>query len=169
MAAGEASYYSRSAVPAPDRPALAGQIDADVCVIGGGIAGCSTALHLAERGYRVALLEAESIGWGASGRSGGQILAGFACDQKKLAAATTAADAKTLWDLSVEAVELIRTRVQRHEIRCDLRWGHLHAAIKPRQRTELLEWQNELEQQYDYRSLQFLDTEAVQSQLATKR
>src|SRR5262245_33549066 len=66
------SYYAASAHPAPERPALEGGVDCDVCVIGGGIAGCSTALHLAERGYRVVLLEGNRIGWGASGRSGAQ-------------------------------------------------------------------------------------------------
>ncbi len=69
MAVVDTSYYAQSALPAPDRPALAGEVTADVCVIGGGIAGCSTALHLAERGYRVALLESHRIGFGASGRS----------------------------------------------------------------------------------------------------
>ena len=64
------SWYAASAPPQPTRPALQGEIDADVCVVGGGIAGCSTALHLAERGYRVVLLEAHRVGWGASGQIG---------------------------------------------------------------------------------------------------
>src|SRR5688500_2681593 len=68
------SYYFATAHPSPTYPPLEGSIDADVCVIGGGIAGCSTALNLAERGYRVVLLEGRHIGWGASGRSGGQAL-----------------------------------------------------------------------------------------------
>jgi gamma-glutamylputrescine oxidase len=75
------SYYAVSAHPAPVRPALAGTLDCDVCVVGGGIAGCSAALHLAERGYRVVLLEANRIGWGASGRSGAQAIYGLAAPQ----------------------------------------------------------------------------------------
>ena len=66
------SYYAASAHAAPLREPLKGDLSADVCVIGGGIAGCSTALHLAERGYSVVLLEGKRIAWGASGRSGGQ-------------------------------------------------------------------------------------------------
>ena len=71
------SYYAASANPSPARPSLQGEINADVCVVGAGITGCSTALHLAERGYRVVLLEGRQVGWGASGRSGGQALPGF--------------------------------------------------------------------------------------------
>ena len=80
------SYYAARPIPRPDRPRSTGEIEADVCVVGGGIAGCSTALHLAERGYRVVLLEGDRIGWGASGRSGGQAIAGFASGQDKLVA-----------------------------------------------------------------------------------
>ena len=69
-----ASYYAATANPAPRRPALAGEMVADVCVVGGGIAGCAAALELAERGQRVVLLEAQRIGWGASGRNGGFVL-----------------------------------------------------------------------------------------------
>jgi gamma-glutamylputrescine oxidase len=75
------SYYAASANPAPLREPLEGEATADVCVVGGGIAGCSTALHLAERGYRVVLLEGKRIAWGASGRSGGQAIFGFAAGQ----------------------------------------------------------------------------------------
>src|SRR3954463_1911763 len=71
------SYYAASAHPSPMRDALSGTLDCDVCVVGGGIAGCSAALHLAERGYRVVLLEENRIGWGASGRSGAQAIYGF--------------------------------------------------------------------------------------------
>jgi gamma-glutamylputrescine oxidase len=138
-------------------------------VVGGGLAGCYTALYLAERGYRVALLEAERIGFGASGRSGGQLIPGYASGQHKLEAQLGAADARRLWDFSVEGVDMVRDRVQRHAIDCDLVWGHMHAGIKPRQRDELQEWQCELEDKYDYRSLTFLDRDAVARYIASKR
>ena len=78
----DASWYHAQSPPPAAQPALQGTVDCDVAVVGGGIAGCSTALHLAERGYRVVLLEAERIGHGASGRSGAQALAGVACGQE---------------------------------------------------------------------------------------
>ncbi len=169
MAAAETSYYSRSAVPAPDRPALAGQIDADVCVIGGGIAGCSTALHLAERGYRVALLEAHRIGYGGSGRSGGQAIGGYACGQHKLERQVGFENARRMWDISVEGLRLIRDRVARHGIDCDLHWGQLHVAIKARQRSDLLAEQRELTDRYGYQQLRFMERADVESLLATRR
>lgn len=151
MAAAETSYYAHCALPAPDRPALAGQVDADVCVIGGGIAGCSTALHLAERGYRVVLLEAHRIGFGASGRSGGQAITGFACGQHKLEQQVGFENARRMWDISVEGLRLIRDRVARHGIECDLQRGQMHVAIKARQRADLKAEQKELEDRYEDR------------------
>jgi len=90
------SYYAASAHAAPDHPRLAGDVEADVCVVGGGIAGCSTALFLAERGYKVVLLEGNRIAFGASGRSGGQAIVGYACSQDTLAAQVGEADARKM-------------------------------------------------------------------------
>src|SRR5512134_3466443 len=114
-----ASYYAASANPAPDRPELTGDIEADICVVGGGIAGCSTALHLAERGYKVVLLEGNRIGFGASGRSGGQAIVGYACSQDKLVAQVGPADAKRMFDISVDALHLLQALVDKHRIDCD--------------------------------------------------
>jgi gamma-glutamylputrescine oxidase len=105
------SYYAASANPAPDRPPLAGDVEADVCVVGGGIAGCATALFLAERGYRVVLLEGHRIGFGASGRSGGQAIVGYACSQDKLVAQVGPADARKMSDISVDALTWIKALI----------------------------------------------------------
>src|SRR3954451_10129801 len=99
-----ASYYSASANAEEPRPALDGTVDCDVCVVGGGIAGCSTALHLAERGYRVVLLEGQRIGWGASGRSGAQALLGVAAGHAKLARLIGEPDARRVWDITVQGL-----------------------------------------------------------------
>jgi gamma-glutamylputrescine oxidase len=163
------SYYAASANPAPEHPALRGDITADVCVVGGGIAGCSTALELAERGYKVVLLEGQRIGWGASGRSGGQAITGFASGQTKLVDQVGAANAKRMWDISLEGLQLIRERVAKHNIDCDLHWGQMHVAIKPRHRDTLLHEQSEAEQTYGYPHLKFLEREQVESLLETKR
>jgi gamma-glutamylputrescine oxidase len=163
------SYYSASASPTTPRPPLTGTQEVDVCVVGAGIAGCSAALHLAERGYRVALLEAQHVGWGASGRSGGQALAGYASGQAKLVAAVGHDDARKLWDISVAGLDLIRQRAERHHIDCDLHWGALHVATKDRQRRELLAEQHEAESVYDYKKLKFMERSEVESILQTQR
>jgi gamma-glutamylputrescine oxidase len=163
------SYYAASANATPAHASLDGDATCDVCVIGAGIAGCATALELAERGYRVILLEAERVGWGASGRSGGQAIFGFSTAMSGIAARVGPEVARRLWDVSVEALEFVRERVARHAIDCDLHWGHLHVATKPRQREELLELQAELVEQYDYRSPRFLERDGVEALLATTR
>ncbi|MDR3505294.1 MAG: FAD-binding oxidoreductase [Acidocella sp.] len=123
---------------------LAGDITVDAAIIGGGITGVSAALHLAERGYSVALLEAQDIGWGASGRNGGQVLPGFGCSLHKLKHLTDAATTKRLWDMSLEAVDLLHSQIARFAIPADPVRGYLHAAIKPRQVRDLRLEQEEL-------------------------
>ena len=163
------SWYEATANRAAAEPALAGDVEADVCVVGGGLSGCSTALHLSERGYKVVLLEAERVGYGASGRSGGQIIPGYSCGMPKLAAQLGKADAKRLWDYSIEGIELTSALIERNRIDCDLAWGHIHAAIKPRQRQELREWQREQEGDYGYDKLRFMEKDEVGQWVATGR
>jgi gamma-glutamylputrescine oxidase len=162
-----ASYYVESTALPAERPALAGSIRADVCVVGGGIAGCSTALHLAERGYRVVLLEQQRIGWGASGRSGAQALFGVAASQSKLERLIGPADARRIWDMTLEGIELIRARIARHGIDCDWVSGQMHVANKPRHVAELRAWQEELAGRYDYTTTRLLSRDEVGAILAT--
>ncbi len=150
-------------------PPLHDHIDADVCVIGGGIAGCSTALHLAQRNYRVVLLEAKYIGHGASGRSGGQLLPGYSCGQQVLQQQLGNELAHRLWDISVEAVQLATNLISTHQIECGLKFGHLHAAIKPRHHTELLREQAQLHDEYDYKTLHMIEGSKLHSMINSSR
>ncbi len=112
---------------------MSGTLRTKVCVVGGGLTGVSTALHLAERGIDCVLLESERIGHGASGRNGGQIVQGYSADMSKVENTVGAEDARVLWSMMREAVDDIPERVKRHKIDCDLRWGYLHAAYSKRQ------------------------------------
>lgn len=163
------SWYAASVPPPAARPALQGTIEADVCVIGGGIAGCSTALHLAERGRSVALLEGELIGWGASGRSGAQAITGVACGQRKLESLIGAADARRVWDMTVESLALQRRLIQRHDIDCDYVPGQMHVALKPRQERELRAELEYLRTRYDYPALRMVEREEVRATIASNR
>lgn len=124
------SYYAATANPAPQRPPLDGDLAVDVAIVGGGFTGLSAALELARRGYRVALFEARRIGWGASGRNGGQLNTGYRIGPAALVEKFGEAEAKRLWDIAEEAKHLILDRVREHAIQCDLKRGSLYAAVK---------------------------------------
>lgn len=126
------SYYEASVVRPPAQPALAGRQRADVVVVGGGFAGLSAALELAERGRRVVLLEADRIGAGASGRNGGQAIVGYACGMGVFESQLGRAAARAAWEGSLEAVRLIDERIARHGIDCDREHGYLYVADRPR-------------------------------------
>jgi gamma-glutamylputrescine oxidase len=162
------SYYA-AADPSPERDALRGEIRADVCVLGGGIAGCSAALHLAKRGYKVALLEARGVGYGASGRSGGQTIFGLAVSQQKLVAQVGRDDAHRLFALSIEALDLTQSLIREYAIDCDYHPNHVHVAVKPRHVTELTQWSRELHEDYAYESVRMLSRDELQSQVRSDR
>jgi gamma-glutamylputrescine oxidase len=162
------SWYAASAEPLPAQPALGGDIEADVCILGAGYVGLSAALDLAEAGYRVVVLEAERIGWGASGRNGGQVIFGWGCSEAKLESLLGRDDARRLFDWSLEAVDLIHERRAKHAIDCDWRDGHIHVAIKPRHVAELHAWQESLTRDYAY-PLPWWDRERLRSVLDSSR
>lgn len=125
------SWYVASATPLAQFPRLEGPVRADVCVIGGGYTGLSAALHLAEAGLEVALLEASRVGAGASGRNGGQIHSGQRRDQDWIEAQMGVDDARRLWDLAEDGKRLLRSLIAKHAMPCHLRTGLIVADHKP--------------------------------------
>jgi gamma-glutamylputrescine oxidase len=161
--------YSATAGPAPARAVLAGTHSCDVCVIGGGIAGTSAALHLAERGFDVILLEAQQIGWGASGRSGAQVLPGIAASQDALEKLIGAEDARKVWDVSVAGVRLVRELIARHGIDGEFVAGHMLTAVKARHEVQLRAYIEELQRRYAYDGIRYMPAAEVRSVVASDR
>lgn len=126
------SYYAATATPFAAQPPLAGDAEADVCVVGGGFTGLSAALSAVEAGFSVILLEANRVGWGASGRSGGQMIPGMRWHAGDLVNTFGAERARTLFTVATTARSRVHHRIAMHGIDCDLRGGHLTAACKPR-------------------------------------
>lgn len=165
-----ASYYAASAGTDVhrERTPLVGEYRADVAVIGGGIAGLSAALHLAKRGYKVALLEARVVGYGASGRSGGQTIFGLAASQASLTAQVGPDDARRLFDLSIEALDCTQALIRDYAIECEYQPNHVHVATKPRHVQELTEWVRELHG-YGYTSPRLLSRDELQAHVRSDR
>jgi gamma-glutamylputrescine oxidase len=163
-----ASYYALDDAWAT-RPPLRGEVVCDVAVLGGGIAGCSAALHLAKRGYKVALLEARQVGYGASGRSGGQTIFGLAASQQKLEREVGRDDARRLFDLSIEALDLTQSLIREYAIDCDYCPNHVHVAVKQRHVRELTQWAAELRADYRYSSVQLLNRDELQGHVHSDR
>ena len=162
------TYYAATA-PLPQATApLQGAITADVCVVGAGMAGCSAALELAERGFKVVLLEEERAGWGASGRNGGQALPGVAKGQAALEKLVGVGDARAIWAMTLEGLELMRKRIARHAIDCDWVDGHMQVAIKERQEIELRSEQEALAR-LGYATIRLYARDELQALLATER
>lgn len=160
-ALGNNSYYAATGHAAPLRSALQGNHTADVCIVGGGLAGVSAALELAERGYSVIVLEARRVGWAASGRNGGQALIGFASDQDVYEQQLGLVDAKRAFALTVEALELLRARITQHAIACDWVPGALTCAVTPKKAHTLNTWVEKMRTVYGYTHVQSIPPQDI--------
>jgi gamma-glutamylputrescine oxidase len=162
------SYYAASAhAPAPF-PRLEGEHECDVCIIGAGYTGLSAALHLLERGSRVIVLEQARVGWGASGRNGGQIVNSYSRDIDVIERTAGARVAEQLGPMAFEGGRIIRELVARYDIDCDLKDGGVFAALNGRQFEELQQ-QKALWERYGYDQLELLDRSAMRGVVASER
>ena len=160
------SYYAATVNDVTDYPALAGSHTADVCVVGAGFTGVATALTLAERGYSVAVVEANRVGWGASGRNGGQLINGIS-GLHKIQKKHGDGIADLLWDLKWRGNDIVYERVEKYGIRCDLKPGFVETAIKPRHLAYLDEYAAEREQRRHPYPYEIWDKDKTQELLGT--
>ena len=160
------SYYAATANDTTDFAPLQGAQTADVCVSGAGYTGISTALHLAERGYNVHIVEANKVGWGASGRNGGQFSGGIS-GEERMAKRLGQDGEKLIWEMRWEGQNIIRKRVQQYNIQCDLKFGHLDVAIKRRHLRELQEEHDRMERHNFPSEFRMLSREETQEALGT--
>lgn len=144
------SYYDATVQRTQRYPALQSQVDCDVAVVGGGLAGLSAAIELADRGYRVVLLEAREVGSGASGRNGGQAIVGLACEQGTIEEQLGLDEARRIWGMTIEALDLIRQRCDRFAIDCEWRSGYLNLATTERKSRDLRTWFERMQSSYGY-------------------
>ncbi len=163
------SYYEASVDRADPHPPLQADIACDVCIVGGGLSGLSAAIDLADAGYTVALLEARRVGWGASGRNGGQALVGLACDMQVVEHQIGREAARQIWDASVQAVELIHERCRRFDIDCEWQDGFVAAAVTKRRAGELGLWVDSLARDYGYERMQLIDRAQLPEWIASPR
>lgn len=160
------SYYAATANATPERSALTGTIDTDVCIVGAGYSGLSTGLHLAEKGYKVTIIEGARVGWGASGRNGGQIVnglnAGLATIEKRYGPEVGMFVGKLLQ----EGGEIIRDRIEKYDIQCDLKKGNLYSAFNAKQMREL-EDKQALWRKHGMDDHELLDKEAMRKHVGS--
>ena len=144
------SYYATTAQRSASHPALQGDVHCDVAVVGGGLAGLSAAIELADRGFSVRLLEARQVGAGASGRNGGQAIHGLACEPDVIERQLGLAEAQRVFAMSIEALDLIRARCARFNIDCDWRDGYLGVATSAAKARALWQSADHLDTVYGY-------------------
>ena len=148
-----ASYYAATATPLAAFPMLKGQVRADVCIVGGGYTGLSAALHLAERGYDVVLLEAHRVGFGASGRNGGQVGSGQRQDQDWLEKSVGREVAHKLWDLAEEAKGIVKSLIQSHAMPVTYHPGIAHVCSNDAEYRHAQTYAERLRRDYGYHQI----------------
>jgi gamma-glutamylputrescine oxidase len=163
------SWYAETAGAMPDHPRLTGEVRADVCVVGGGYAGLSAALHLAGRGFDVALVEANRIGWGASGRNGGQLGIGPRAGMRNYERAVGRDNARKVWDIAIAANRLVKDLIARHGIDCDLTPGYMEACWKASHAPGIMSEPEYLARHYGHREARAVSREEMAGMLGTTR
>lgn len=162
------SYYAASGLRQPARPKLVGSETADVVVVGAGYTGLSTALHLAELGFKVIVLEAQKVGWGASGRNGGQLVHSYSRDIDVIESRYGETTARALGAMAFEGAEIIKQRIEKYDIDCHFRPGSMFAALNSKQ-VRNLEHHKALWERYGHRELEILDARASEKAVGSKR
>lgn len=162
------SYYAASANPTPSRPPLQGRHETDVCVIGAGYTGISTALFLLEQGFKVTVLEAVKVGFGASGRNGGQMVNSYSRDIDVIERSAGAQQARMMGEMAFEGARIIRERVAKYNIQCDLKNGGVFAAFNEKQMGHL-QAQKKLWERYGHTQLEMLDQRRINEVVNTDR
>lgn len=160
------SYYAASRNDKNDRPSLNEHLDVDVCVIGAGFSGISSALHLAENGFKVAVLEAARIGFGASGRNGGQLVNSYSRDIDVIERKYGQTTAQALGSMAFEGGDIIRNRIEKYNIDCDYKPGGIFAAFNKTQMGHL-QGQKSLWESLGHKDLEMLDSETIRKEIAT--
>jgi glycine/D-amino acid oxidase-like deaminating enzyme len=160
------SWYAATVTERTDYPELEGREEAEVCIVGAGFTGVAAALTLAERGHSVALVEANRVGWGASGRNGGQLINGIS-GLAKIRERNGPGVADLLWDLRWRGNDIIRERVRKYDIDCDLKDGFVETAVKPRHMRELESVAGELERRGFEHDWALWDREKTREMLGT--
>jgi gamma-glutamylputrescine oxidase len=161
------SYYAATAHTYPPYPILDCEREADVCVIGGGFSGVSAALSLTERGYRVALMEAGRLGFGASGRNGGQIGTGLRTGMGEIERIAGRNNARMMWEMCEEAKAIIAGHIERFHIDCDFKPGNLLAATRDRFLPALAAEAEHVSKHYGYGGYQILSRQQVRELVAS--
>ena len=154
------SYYAASANPVPPRPELNGDVETDVCIVGAGYTGLSTAISLLEHGFKVSIVEAAKVGFGASGRNGGQIVNSYSRDIDVIERSVGPKQAKLLGDMAFEGGRIIRERIAKYDIQCDLKDGGVFAA-NTHKHMKHLESQKELWERYGHTQLELMDAKRI--------
>ncbi len=162
------SYYAATALRGAEYSALESALECDVAVVGGGLAGLSAAIEMAQRGYSVVVLEAQQVGWGASGRNGGQVIAGLACDQSVIEQQLGDIASRAVWDMTMEALRLIGERREGFDIDCDWRSGYLNLAVNARKAKDLQVWQAHMQRVYGYET-QWIAPAEMRQWIASER
>jgi gamma-glutamylputrescine oxidase len=158
------SYYAATRNDKNDRPVLTEHLEADVCIVGAGFTGISSALHLAEAGFKVVVVEAARMGFGASGRNGGQLVNSYSRDIDTIERHYGKELGKLLGDMAFEGGDIIRERIEQYKIDCDYKPGGIFAALNKKQMHELTE-QKTLWERFGHTGLELLDSNGIREQI----